>query len=185
MTILPLVIAPDERLKIKSKAVDKVTDVERKLMDDMLETMYDSQGIGLAAVQVGVHKRILVMDLSESSKRYDEVSSESCKVDISKPIYMINPVIVQESKELNSYEEGCLSFPDQRATVIRPKEVKVKYLDYQGNEQEFLCDDLLSTCVQHEIDHLDGIVFVDHVSKLRRDFIMRKVSKLKKILLSG
>jgi peptide deformylase len=146
--------------------------------------MHHNDGIGLAAVQVGVHKRILVMDLSGSSERYEEVNSQDCGTDISKPIYMVNPVIIEESEELNSYDEGCLSFPDQRATVVRPKEVRVKYLDYQGNARELLCDDLLATCVQHEIDHLDGVVFVDHVSKLKRDFIMRKVSKLKKILFS-
>jgi peptide deformylase len=182
MTVLPLVIAPDPRLAVCSEPVDEVNDELRKFMDDMVETMHASDGIGLAAVQVGVHKRILVMDLSDSQKRYEDAGESIGDVDLSNPIYMINPEIIDESDEENIYEEGCLSFPDQRALVTRPKIVKVKYLDYNGDEQIIQCDELLSTCVQHEIDHLNGVVFIDHVSKMKHDFIMRKVKKVKKLI---
>lgn len=184
MTVLPLVVAPDPRLAVCSEPVDEVTDDLRKFMDDMVETMHACDGIGLAAVQVGVHKRILVMDLSESYKRYEETGEKIGNVDLSKPIYMVNPEIIDESEEKNVYEEGCLSFPEQRAMVTRPKIVKIKYLDYNGDEQVMECDELLSTCVQHEIDHLDGVVFIDHVSKMKRDMIMRKVKKVKKQLIN-
>lgn len=181
MTILPLVIAPDPRLEVCSEPVAEVNDKIRKLIDDMLETMHHEDGIGLAAVQVGVHKRVLVMDLSDSQQRYEETTSDSCGVDISKPFCLVNPEIIESSEDENIYEEGCLSFPQQRALVTRPKTVKVKYLDYNGKEQVLECDGLLATCVQHEIDHLNGVVFIDHVSRLKRDVIMRKVKKLKKM----
>jgi peptide deformylase len=181
MSVLPLVIAPDPRLAICSEPVAVVDDKIRKLVDDMIETMHAADGIGLAAVQVGVHKRVLVMDLSESHKRYEAAHPNACGADISKPLCLINPEIIESSEELNTYDEGCLSFPDQRALVVRPKKVTVKYLDYNGKPQELHCDDLLATCVQHEIDHLNGVVFIDHVSRLRRDVIMRKVKKLKKM----
>lgn len=181
MTILPLVVAPDPRLAVCSEPVDKVDDEIRKLMDDMVETMHHEQGIGLAAVQVGVHKRVLVMDLSDAGTRYEDADSELCGVDISKPILMANPEIIEESEEQSSYEEGCLSFPQQRALVIRPKKVKVRYLDYNNKECIIECDDLLATCVQHEIDHLNGVVFIDHVSKMKRDMVMRKIKKLRKL----
>ena len=185
MTVLPLVIAPDPRLAICSEPVDEITDELRKFMDDMVETMHACDGIGLAAVQVGVHKRILVMDLSESQKRYEDSGDSIGDVDLSKPIYMVNPEIIEESEEENIYEEGCLSFPEQRALVTRPKVVKVKYLDYNGLEQVMECDELLGTCVQHEIDHLNGVVFIDHVSKMKHDFIMRKVKRIKKKILNN
>ncbi|PIR37316.1 MAG: peptide deformylase [Alphaproteobacteria bacterium CG11_big_fil_rev_8_21_14_0_20_39_49] len=185
MTVLPLVIAPDPRLAVCSEPVHEVTDGLRKFMDDMVETMHTCEGIGLAAVQVGVHKRILVMDLSESHKRYENAGEKIGDVDLSKPIYMVNPEIIEESEEENIYEEGCLSFPEQRALVTRPKVVKVKYLDYNGKEQIMECDELLATCVQHEIDHLNGVVFIDHVSKMKRDFIMRKVKKVKKLIINN
>lgn len=182
MTVLPLVIAPDPRLATRSEPVKEVNDEIRKLMDDMVETMHHENGIGLAAVQVGVLKRVLVMDLSDSQERYDAAHAKACGVDISKPVFMANPEIVDHSEELSTYEEGCLSFPEQRASVVRPKKVSIKYLDYNGKEQIMKCDDLLATCVQHEIDHLNGVVFVDHVSRLKRDMIIRKVKKLKKFL---
>ncbi|MCE3231992.1 MAG: peptide deformylase [Rickettsiaceae bacterium] len=181
MAVLPLVIAPDPRLAICSEPVDKVDDKIRKFVDDMIETMHKEDGIGLAAVQVGVHKRILVMDLSDSQKRYEEADGKACGADISKPFCMINPEIIESSEEQNVYDEGCLSFPEQRAMVTRPKKVKVKYLDYNGKERVLVCDGLLATCVQHEMDHLNGVVFIDHVSRLKRDVIMRKVKKLKKL----
>lgn len=163
MAILPLVIAPDPRLLICSQEVETVTDEIRQLMDDMVETMRHEEGVGLAAVQVGVHKRILVMEIAE------------------KIYYVVNPEIITSSNEENIYEEGCLSFPQQRAIVKRPKRVTIKCLGYNGEEQLIECDELLATCVQHEIDHLNGVVFIDHLSKLKRDMIMRKVKKLKKL----
>ena len=182
MTILPLVIAPDPRLAVCSATVPEVDDNIRKFMDDMLETMYEEEGIGLAAVQVGVHKRILVMDLNDRAGRYKkgDENAEGSSVDRG-PFYLVNPEILNTSAEENMYEEGCLSFPEQRAMVTRPKQVKVKYLDYYGKEQLMECDGLLATCVQHEIDHLNGVVFIDHLSKLKADVILRKVKKLKKI----
>ena len=159
MTILPLVIAPDPRLSICSEAVEEVTDELRTFMDDMVETMRHEDGVGLAAVQVGVHKRILVMEIDN------------------KIYHLVNPEIVKQSEEQNIYEEGCLSFPDQRALVTRPKYVTVNYLDYHGKPQTLECDALLATCVQHEIDHLNGVVFIDHVSRLKRDLIMQKLRK--------
>lgn len=163
---LPLVIAPDPRLEICSELVTEVTDEIRLLMDNMLETMYHEEGIGLSAVQVGVHKRVVVMDLQ--------------KEDQSEPIFMVNPEIVKSAEERSSYNEGCLSFPGQRAEVIRPKTVTVRYLDYNGKSQELFCEGLLATCIQHEIDHLNGIVFIDHLSKLKHDMILRKMHKAKK-----
>lgn len=182
MTILPLVIAPDPRLEVCSAEVAVVDDKIRKFLDDMLETMYAEEGIGLAAVQVGVHKRILVMDLNDRAGRYrkEGEAAEGYSPE-NGPFYMVNPEIINESEEENIYEEGCLSFPEQRALVTRPKKVKVKYLDYHGKEQILECDELLATCVQHEIDHLNGVVFIDHLSKLKHDVIMRKMKKIKKL----
>lgn len=172
MAVLPLVVAPDPRLKEPSRPVDKVDDSLRRFMDDMLETMYASGGIGLAAVQVGTHKRILVMDIARGSKRYE--GSETGK---SEPLFLVNPEIVWTSDEDNVYEEGCLSFPGQYAEVRRPRLVRVRYLDYHGNEQALEADGLLATCVQHEMDHLNGVVFVDHISRVKRDIIMRRLDK--------
>lgn len=172
MTVLPLVICPDLRLKNMSKPVDKVDDATRDFLDDMLETMYAMNGIGLAAIQVGVPKRILVMDLGRGSSRYPEEGQGKPS-----PLYLINPKIIEASEELSPYEEGCLSFPGQYAEVWRPAKVKVQYLDYLGKEQVLKAEGLLATCVQHEMDHLDGITFVDHLSSLKRDMIIRKVKK--------
>lgn len=166
MTKLTIITAPDPRLAICSEEVKDVTPELQKLMDDMLETMYAEDGIGLAAVQVGVHKRILVMDLQQDGKK--------------EPMFIINPEIIESSEEENIYEEGCLSFPGQLAMVTRPKTVKVKFLDYHGKEQILDCDELLATCIQHEMDHLNGVVFIDHVSRLKREMILRKVKKIKK-----
>jgi peptide deformylase len=174
MAILPLVIAPDPRLKIISEPVEKVDDELRKLMDDMVETMYFEKGIGLAAVQVGVHKRVLVMDVGKGSERYPDTQGES------EIMHLVNPEILEASKEENVYKEGCLSFPDQFVDVTRPKTAKIKFLDYFGKEQIIEADELLATCVQHEIDHLNGITLVDHASPLKRDMILRKLTKMKK-----
>lgn len=179
MTILPLVIAPDPRLKQVSAPVAVVDDEIRALVDDMFDTMYASNGIGLAAVQVGVHKRILVMDIEAGEKKEKD---ENGKITLKpvKPLTFINPEIVDESDELNVYEEGCLSFPGQYAEVTRPKTVRIKYLDYNGRPQELFADELMATCVQHEMDHLNGIVFVEHISRLKREMIMKRLTKAKR-----
>jgi len=170
MAILPLVIAPDPRLKTKSEPVTSIDDSVRKLAADMFDTMYHQRGIGLAAVQVGVLKRMLVADVNW---RDDEGSPGIQWV-------IINPEIVEQTPDLNVYKEGCLSFPDQFADVSRPTGVRVRFQDIEGKQREETFDGLLATCVQHEIDHLNGIVFVDHISMLKRDMILRKLKKLKK-----
>ena len=169
--LLPIVYFPDPRLKQKSAPIEKVDDEVRALASAMFETMYHEEGIGLAAVQVGVMKRLLVADVEwrgegEPGKQYA----------------LINPEIVSEGEESNVYKEGCLSFPDQFAEVERPKTVRVRYLDLQGNTQEETFDGLLATCIQHEIDHLDGIVFPDHLSRLKRDMMFKKAAKVKKAI---
>jgi peptide deformylase len=170
MTILPLVIAPDPFLKTPSKPVEAITEEVRQLLDDMLDTMYAARGIGLAAVQVGHHKKLVVIDVEW---REDELASR-------KPLKLINPEVVEASAEENIYNEGCLSFPDQYSEVIRPRMVTFKYLDIEGRPQTIQADGLLATCIQHEIDHTNGITFVDHISKLKRDMIHTKLKKLKK-----
>jgi peptide deformylase len=179
MAVLPLVIAPDPRLKKVSEAVpvNEINDDLRKFMDDLLETMYASHGLGLASVQVGVHKRILVMDISQGSIRYDGTHNPNAEPD---PLFLINPEIIAASDEMFVFEEGCLSFPAQFAEVERPKKVRVKFYDYYGTQREMDFEALASVCVQHEIDHLNGITFVEHVSKMKRDYIMRKLEKFKK-----
>jgi peptide deformylase len=183
MSILPLIIAPDPVLQKTSLEVEKVDANIQKLMDDMLETMYAEHGVGLSAVQVGVLKRVVVMDV--------EYKTEECGGDHhhhhhhdhikdAKPLFMVNPKILKCSPEHSIYFEGCLSFPDARADVERPKLVTVEYLDYHGQKQTLSADELLATCVQHEIDHLNGITFVDHISKLKKEMIMKKMKKLHK-----
>lgn len=188
MTILPLVIAPDPRLKQKSLPVEKVDDTLRTFMDDMLETMYAMNGIGLAAVQVGVHKRILVMDvharLHQHHHHHDHDGPcdhyHEVEVEGANPLFLVNPEIIESSEEESAYEEGCLSFPGQYAEVTRPAYVKMKYLDYDGKERVMEAEGILATCVQHEMDHLDGITFVDHISRMKRDMILRKLTKEKR-----
>ena len=168
MAILPIYVAPHRILKkIAEPVTGGVTDDLRKLMDDMLETMYAAPGIGLAAPQVGVSKRIVVMDLSQ---RENETQKGA-------PMFFVNPEVTWTSDELNVYEEGCLSVPDQFADVERPKKVRLKYMDYHGEPLEIEADGLLATCIQHEIDHLNGVLFVDHLSTLKRDMLLRKVKK--------
>lgn len=169
MPILPLIIAPDPRLKTKSAPVETIDDEIRALATNLLDTMYYERGIGLAAVQVGVLKRLLVADVSW---REEEGPGEQH--------VLINPEIVSEDSAPHVYKEGCLSFPDQFADVTRPTSVRVRYLDLDGKQQEREFDGLLATCIQHEIDHLNGIVFVDHISNVKRDMILRKLTKLKK-----
>jgi peptide deformylase len=170
MAILELIIAPDPILKTPSKPVTEVTDNIRELLDHMLDTMYDSRGIGLAAVQVGAHLKAIVVDVEW---REEESSSR-------KPLKMINAEVLHFSDEEKPYNEGCLSFPEQYSEVIRPASIKVKYLDELGAPQELEATGLLATCIQHEIDHTNGITFVDHISKLKRDMIHKKLTKLKK-----
>ena len=166
MTIRKILTEPNKLLRQISETVKKVGDVEKKLMDDMLDTMYEAPGIGLAAVQVGVPKRIIVMDISR-----DENNKE--------PRYFVNPVIKNKNKEQSTYEEGCLSVPDQFAEIERPNSCEVEYLDYDGKKQILKAEGLLATCIQHEMDHLEGILFIDYLSKLKKSMIIKKLSKIK------
>ena len=165
MSVKKILTEPNKLLRQVSKTVDKVGDVERALMDDMLDTMYDARGIGLAAIQIGVPKRIIVMDISR-----DENKKE--------PMYFVNPIIKNKNKEKAKYEEGCLSVPDQYAEIDRPNTCEVEYLDYYGKKQLLKADGLLATCIQHEMDHLEGILFIDYLSKLRKSMIIKKLSKI-------
>ena len=166
MSVKKILIEPNKLLRQISKPVEKVGDEERALMDDMLETMYEAPGIGLAAIQIGVAKRIIVMDIGR-----DEDKKE--------PRYFVNPVIKNRNKEKVKYEEGCLSVPDQFAEIERPNACVVEYLDYDGKKQLLKADGLLATCIQHEMDHLEGILFIDYLSKLKRSMIIKKLSKNK------
>lgn len=168
MAILTILEAPDPRLKIKAKPVAEVDDRIRKLLDDMVETMHAAPGVGLAAPQVGEALRMLVVDVAGKDQK-------------PAPRKIINPEIVWASEETKPWEEGCLSLPDQYAEVIRPAAVKVRYLDETGKKHEIEADGLLAVCIQHEMDHLEGILFVDHISALRRNMILRKLSKSKKL----
>lgn len=170
MAILPILIAPHPILKQKAKPVPEVTDEIRQFLDDMLETMYNAPGIGLAANQVGDLRRLVVMDCV--GKDDEEEAPE--------PVQMINPEIIAESEELAPYEEGCLSIPEQYAEVIRPAAVTVRYMDTDGKTVTRETNGLLATCIQHEIDHLDGVLFTDHLSSLKRNMILRKSAKIKK-----
>jgi len=166
MTVKPILTEPNKLLRQISKPVECVGDDERKLMDDMLDTMYAVRGIGLAAIQIGVPKRIIVMDISR-----DEDKKE--------PRYFVNPVIKNKNNETSKYEEGCLSVPDQFAEIERPNECEVEYLDYNGKKQLLKADGLLATCIQHEMDHLEGVLFIDYLSKLKKSMIIKKLSKIK------
>ncbi|MEC7211128.1 MAG: peptide deformylase [Pseudomonadota bacterium] len=163
MALIPIILIPDPVLRKVASPVAEITDGTRQLLDDMAETMYDAPGIGLAAPQVNISERIIVMD---------------CGRDEEPELYkMINPEIVASSQERSVLEEGCLSIPNQTADVERPAHVDVRYLDVDGNEQMLRCEGLLAACVQHEIDHLDGVLFIDHISRLKRDMIVRKALK--------
>ena len=167
MALKTILTAPDPRLKKKSKPVASVDAEVRQLMDDMLETMYAAPGIGLAAPQVGELRRVIVLDIDREDVKTG-------------PLFMANPEVIEASDEDATYEEGCLSLPEHYSDVVRPAKVKVRYLDRDGKQQEMACEGLLSTCVQHEIDHLDGILFVDHISALKRNMILRKLLKTRK-----
>lgn len=163
--IRPLVILPDPLLRQVSAPVERVDDALRRFADDMLETMYDAPGIGLAAIQIGEPRRILVIDLAKEDQPPD-------------PHVFINPQIVARGDEFSVYEEGCLSIPEYYAEVERPSTVTVTYLDPEGKERQMEADGLMATCLQHEIDHLNGVLFIDHISKLKRDMVVRKFRKL-------
>ena len=167
MAIRPIITAPNPTLKQVSKPVAKVTDDVRALMDDMVETMYAAPGIGLAAIQLGEPLQIVVLDVARDEEEQN-------------PQYFINPEITWASEDLSTYEEGCLSVPEFTADVDRPSEIKVKYVDYDGQNQEIHADGLLATCVQHEMDHLKGILFIDHLSSVKRNMIVRKLIKASK-----
>ncbi len=164
MAVLPVLTAPDPRLKVESRPVERVDDEVRRLMDDMLETMYAAPGMGLAAPQVGVPKRVIVVDLSGSEEE-------------PRPLRLANPEIVWLSDEEATYEEGCLSVPDHYAEVTRAAAATIRYLDYDNEIREIKAEGLLATCLQHEIDHLDGILFIDHLTALKRNIILRKLAK--------
>lgn len=174
MTVLRIYVAPHPVLKKKADPVEKVTAEDRKLMDDMLDTMYATDGIGLAAPQVGVSKRILVLDIDQPRDEDDWTKRKT------KPMCFVNPEITWESEDLRVYNEGCLSVPGQYAEVTRPDKIKIKYLDYDGKARELEAEGLLATCLQHEMDHLNGILFVDHLSTLKKDILMRKLKKFTK-----
>ena len=167
MTIKPIITVPNEILKKISDPLEKVGDSEKKLVNDLFETMYNSNGIGLAAVQVGILKRILVIDISTKEEKKN-------------PLSFINPVIKKISDETSVYEEGCLSIPDTFIEIERPKICEVEYIDLDGKLKNIRCDGLLSTCLQHEINHLDGKLIIDNLTKLKRDIIIKKISKNKK-----
>ena len=164
MTIKTILTEPNILLRQVSQPVEQVGEPEKELMNDMLETMYAANGIGLAAIQIGVPKRIIVMDLSKE---------ENKKL----PMYFVNPVIIKKNNKKTTYEEGCLSVPNQFAEIDRPSKCEVEYLDYNGNKQNLQAEGLLATCIQHEIDHLEGILFIDYLSKLKKTIIIKKLSK--------
>ena len=166
MAIKTILTEPNKTLRQISKKVEKVGKDEQKLMDDMLETMYAAKGIGLAAIQIGISKRIIVMDISKSDEKKN-------------PMYFVNPEIKNKNIELSTYEEGCLSVPNQFAEVDRPSTCEIHYLDYYGKSQILKANGLLATCIQHEMDHLEGILFIDYLSKLKKSMIIKKLSKSK------
>ena len=183
MTIRKILTEPNKILREKSLRVENVNKDIQQLMDDMLETLYAAPGIGLAAIQVGVAKRVIVMDISRSrndiGRDKDDINKNEDKKS-KKPMYFVNPEIVWKSEDKFTYEEGCLSVPNQFAEIDRPKQCHVRHLDYNGQPQELKADGLLSTCIQHEIDHLEGILFIDYLSKLKKEMIIKRLSKQKK-----
>ena len=166
MSVKSILTEPNKLLRQVSKPVEKVTKEEQKLMDDMLDTMYAANGIGLAAIQIGVPKRIIVIDISKDPNNKD-------------PRYFVNPIIKNKDTKKATYEEGCLSVPNQFAEIDRPSKCDVEYLDYNGEKKFLNAEGLLATCIQHEMDHLEGILFIDYLSKLKRSMIIKKLSKHK------
>ena len=162
-----ILIEPDPILRKKCEPLEKVDKDTQKLMNDMLETMYQAPGIGLAAVQIGILKRLVVIDISKDKEKKD-------------PLFLVNPEIIQKSKKTSVYEDGCLSLPGQFAEIERPAECILKYIDFNGKKKELNAKGLLATCIQHEVDHLNGILFIDYLSKLKKDMIIKKLVKHKK-----
>ena len=171
MAVLPVVEIPDPRLRLVSKPVETVDDATRRLIADMTETMYAAKGIGLAAIQVGVAKRVVVIDLQEEGEAGEPVRA---------PHAYINPQVIEASEDLSTYNEGCLSIPEQYAEVSRPTRCRVRWLDGDGASHEEEMDGLLATCMQHEIDHLNGVLFIDHVSRLKREMLLKKLAKARR-----
>ena len=169
MALREILVEPNKILREKSLAVEKVDKDLQKLMDDMLETMYAAPGIGLAAIQVGIPKRVIVLDISQKEGKKD-------------PMYFVNPEIIDKSKDNSVYEEGCLSVPGQFAEIERPDQCHVKFLYYNGQQREIKATGMLATCIQHEMDHLEGILFIDYLSKLKKSMIIKKLSKQKKVI---
>ncbi len=169
MALRQILTEPNKILRQKSTLVEKVDSDLQKLMDDMLETMYAAPGIGLAAIQVGIPKRVIVLDLASREEK-------------KKPMFFINPEIINRSNNNSTYEEGCLSVPGQFAEIERPDKCHVKYLDYYGEKKEIKAEGMLATCIQHEMDHLEGILFIDYLSKLKKTMIIKKLSKQKKAI---
>jgi peptide deformylase len=167
MAVREIIKLPDKRLRLKSEPVKRIDAGIRKLVDDLFETMYDAPGIGLAAIQIGIPKRVVTMDLSKKEEDHE-------------PQVFINPEVTWKSEETSKYEEGCLSIPEYYEEVERAAKVKVKYLDLEGKAREIEASGLLATCLQHEIDHTNGVLFIDHISKLKRDRIIKKFSKAAK-----
>ena len=168
MAARDILILPDKRLRLVSKPVAKIDAATKKLVEEMFETMYDAPGIGLAAIQIGEPRRIVTMDLAKKDEPKE-------------PQVFINPEVMEESEEKNIHEEGCLSIPEYYEEVERPASVKVRYLDLDGKQHEIAADGLLATCIQHEIDHLNGVLFIDHISKLKRDRVIKKFTKAAKL----
>tara|TARA_B110000438_G_C15446031_1_gene492529 strand:+ start:67 stop:588 length:522 start_codon:yes stop_codon:yes gene_type:complete len=167
MTLKSILTEPNKILRQISQPLDEVTKEDQNLMDDMIETMYAANGIGLAAIQIGIPKRIIVMDISKDKN-------------IKEPMYFVNPVIKEKNINKSTYEEGCLSVPDQFAEIERPSKCDIEYLDYNGKKNFLKAEGLLATCIQHEMDHLEGILFIDYLSKLKKSIIIKKLSKKSK-----
>jgi peptide deformylase len=166
MSVKIILTEPNKILRQISEPVEKVGIEEQKLMNDMLDTMYAANGIGLAAIQIGIPKRIIVMDISREENKKE-------------PIYLVNPTIKNKNNEKTTYEEGCLSVPNQFAEIDRPSKCEVEYLDFDGNKKLLKAEGLLATCIQHEMDHLEGVLFIDYLSKLKKSMIIKKLSKNK------
>ena len=179
MALRQILTEPNKILRQKSSLVEKVDEDLQKLMDDMLETMYAAPGIGLAAIQVGVPKRVIVLDIGWRDK---SESQNDKREERRNPMYFVNPEIIEKSLNNSTYEEGCLSVPGQFAEINRPDKCHVKYLDYYGQPKEIKAEGMLATCIQHEMDHLEGILFIDYLSKLKQSMIIKKLSKQKKAI---
>jgi len=174
MAILPIIETPDPRLRTISTPVEAIDDDLQRLIDDMFDTMYDAPGIGLAAIQVGAPKRVLVIDLQEPADGDEEGEP------VRNPRVFINPVILEGSQDMSIYNEGCLSVPDQYAEVERPASIRASWMDRDGKIREEQIDGLLATCLQHEMDHLEGVLFIDHLSRLKREMVLKKLAKARK-----